>query len=484
MTATQESPTSTAEAPLASASSAASAAPAAGAAPSASADGSHLWRHFATMGDEKPVRVIESAEGCYLIDSEGNRLLDAIANLFCVNIGYSYGEEIGLVAAEQYAKLPYHSAWSSTHPAANALAAKVAELAPGDLDHVFFTPSGGESVEAAIKIARQYFHLKGENRFKVITRYNAYHGTSLGALSMIGIPAYRAPFEPMTPGGLRVRNTRRVGRPENETEEEFTAFLLDDLEQRILQEGPDTIALILMEPVQNHGGMLVPPKGYSAGVRALADRYGILLASDETITGWGRTGEWFASSRFETQPDIITTAKGLSSAYAVIGCAIASEKVFAPFREAGVSFTHGNTFGAHPVQSAVALKNLEIMERLDLNSHVKAKEEDLRSTLAAALEGFGIVRDLRGTGFFYAIEFANTKADGTPLTGEQLAKLYGKETLAKFEDEGVIFRLGTGGGIPVLSVCPPLVADQPEFDHMAAALRAVLPVLQAEFDAL
>ncbi|WP_349826962.1 aminotransferase class III-fold pyridoxal phosphate-dependent enzyme [Brevibacterium litoralis] len=440
-------------------------------------DGAHLWRHFAPMAD-KPSRVIESAEGCYLTDTEGNRLLDGIANLFCVNIGYSFGEEIGQAAAAQMAKLPYHSTWGSSHPTAVALAEKVASLAPGDLDHVFFTPSGGESVETAIKIARQYFRLKGENRFKVVSRYNAYHGTSLGALSVIGIPAYRQPFEPLLPGMVKVRNTRRVDRPAGETEEEFTQFLLNDLEERIVQEGPETIALILQEPVQNHGGMLVPPKGYSTGVRAIADKYGILVAADETITGWGRTGHWFASERFDVQPDIITTAKGLSSAYAVIGCAIASEKVYAPFREAGVSFTHGNTFGGHPVMCAIALKNLEIMEREALNAHVLAKETELRDTIAGALEGSKVVTELRGTGFFLSVEFANTKADGSPMTQDELTKLYGKATLALFEDEGVMFRLGTGGGIPTLSICPPLVADTPEFEHMARALTAVVPKIE------
>lgn len=445
----------------------------------------HLWRHFAEMAEAErsPLRVIVRGEGCYLFDADGNRFLDGLASLFCVNIGYSYGDEIGQAAQDQYAQLPYAANWGTTHPRAIELAEKVASLTPAGLDHVFFTPSGGESVEAAWKVARQYFRLRGENRWKAIARDMAYHGTSMGALSLMGIPAMRTPFEPLVASVAHVRNTKRYGRPADETEEEFTRSLLDDLEQRILSEDPDTIAMIIIEPVQNHGGMLTPPKGYPEGVRALADKYGILLVLDETITGFGRIGEWFGSTRYGFAPDIITTAKGLSSSYAVIGATIVSDEVFGAFAGDGISFLHGNTFGGHPVMAAVALKNLEIMERLDLPGHVRAKEAELEARLRT-LEAIPVVVDVRGAGFFWAVELDAHMPDGTPMTDDQLTAFYGADSLQHaLEREGILLRLSTDGGDPVLCIAPPLVADIAEFDVLVDGLHRVLTVVSAAVSA-
>jgi adenosylmethionine-8-amino-7-oxononanoate aminotransferase len=444
--------------------------------------GAHLWRHFSDMTttEKQPLRVMVKGEGCYLIDSEGNRFLDALSNLFCVNIGYSYGEELGQAALAQYRELGYHSNWGSTHPKAIELAHTLADLAPEGLDHVFFTPSGGESVEAAWKIAREYHHLRGEKRWKAIGRSMAYHGTTMGALSINGIPEIRSMFEPLLPGASHVRNTKRFGRPEKETEEEFTQFLLDDLEQRILAEDPATVAMIIMEPVQNHGGMLVPPAGYSAGVRALCDRYGILLVADETITAFGRCGAWFASERYEMKPDIITTAKGLSSAHAVIGAVITTDEVYSTFYVAGRKFTHGNTFGGHPVMAAVALRNIEIMQELDIPRHVAAKEDELRSKLES-LRALPIVEDVRGSGFFYAIELTSTDARGQRFSDTELARLYGDELLSdRLVDRGILLRLSLDGGDPVLCIAPPLIADSPEFDELVDGLRDVLSALSLD----
>ena len=434
------------------------------------------WRHFAEMGAAatKPPKVIVKGEGCYLIDSDGNRFLDGLSNLFCVNLGYSYGEELGEAALAQYRELGYHSNWGSTHPRAVELAGVIAELTPADLDHVFFTPSGGESVEAAWKIARQYYKLRGEHRWKAISRQTAYHGTTLGALSLIGIPEYRSDFEPLVPTAGLIRNTRRVGRPADESEEQFTAFLLDDLEFRIQAEGPDTVAMILMEPVQNHGGMLVPPAGYSKGVREIADKYGILVVADETITAFGRVGAWFASERYELEPDIITCAKGLSSAHAVIGAVAVGEKVYEPFRGKGASLLHGNTFGGHPVMTAVALKNIEIMKRLDLPNTVRANEAPLRAQLDT-LAGLPAVLEVRGAGHFYAVELTQHTASGRAMTHAEKLHLYGDALLAQpLEDRGVMLRISIDAGDPVVCVAPPLVAGQAEFDHLIGALRDVL----------
>ena len=284
----------------------------------------HLWLHFTRMqGYEVP--VIVRGEGCYLEDDNGKRYLDALAGLFAVNIGYSYGEEIGQAALEQMRELPVYTNWSYAHPRAIELAAELASLAPGDLNRAFFVSGGSEAVESAWKIARQYHSARGERRWKAVARRTAYHGTTMGALSINGIPALRAPFEPLVPDVVHVRNTNRYHRPLDETEDEFTAFLLDDLESAIEQAGPETVAMVIMEPVQNAGGSFTPPAGYFQGVREICDRYGILLCADEVITGFGRVGAWFASEKYDIRPDLITCAKGLSSAYAPIGAVLAPD---------------------------------------------------------------------------------------------------------------------------------------------------------------
>ena len=221
------------------------------------------------MGGDAEVPIIVRGDGCYLEDVNGRRYLDALAGLFSVNIGYGYGEEIGEAAAAQMRELPFYTNWSYAHPRAIELASEVASLTPGDLNRVFFVSGGSEAVESAWKLARQYYTARGkhERRWKAISRHIAYHGTTMGALSINGIPALRAPFEPLVPEVLHVRNTNRYHRPADETEAEFTAFLLDDLEQTIESAGPDTVAMVIMEPVQNAGGAFTPPEGDWRGVR-------------------------------------------------------------------------------------------------------------------------------------------------------------------------------------------------------------------------
>ncbi|HEX6490522.1 MAG TPA: aminotransferase class III-fold pyridoxal phosphate-dependent enzyme, partial [Gaiellaceae bacterium] len=284
----------------------------------------HLWLHFTRMGGyaKTEVPVIVRGEGCYLEDANGKRYLDALAGLFAVNIGYSHGEEIGQAALEQMRELPFYTNWSYAHPRAIELAAQVAELAPGDLTRVFFVSGGSEAVESAWKLARQYHSARGERRWKAVSRNVAYHGTTMGALSINGVAALRNPFEPLVPSVAHVSNTARYHRPADETEEEFTAWLLDDLKRTLEAEGPDTVAMMIMEPVQNSGGSFTPPKGYFQGVREICDRYGVLLCADEVITGFGRIGHFFASERYDVLPDIVTCAKGLSSAYASIGAVV------------------------------------------------------------------------------------------------------------------------------------------------------------------
>ncbi|HVW30016.1 MAG TPA: aminotransferase class III-fold pyridoxal phosphate-dependent enzyme, partial [Polyangiaceae bacterium] len=324
----------------------------------------HLWLHFTRMGVYRngEVPIIVRGDGCYLEDAHGKRYLDGLAGLFAVQIGYSFGDEIGQAAHAQMQELPFYTNWSYAHPRAIELAHEVAQLAPGDLNRVFFVSGGSEAIESAWKLARSYHLARGERRWKAIGRRTAYHGTTLGALSINGIAALKNEYEPLVPETQHVRNTNRYHRPAGETEEEFTELLLEELEQTIVAAGPQTVALVVMEPVQNAGGAFTPPAGYFQGVRAICDRYGILLCADEVITGFGRLGDWFGSAKYDIRPDLVTSAKGLSSAYASIGAVIASEKVFEPFSGEKAMYSHGITFGGHPVMCAIALKNIEIMK--------------------------------------------------------------------------------------------------------------------------
>jgi adenosylmethionine-8-amino-7-oxononanoate aminotransferase len=460
----------------------------------------HLWMHFTRMGgyDAGDVPIIVRGDGCYLEDANGRRYLDALAGLFSVNLGYGYGEEIGQAALDQMRELPFYTNWTYAHPRAIELAAEIASLAPGDLNRVFFVSGGSEAVESAWKLARQYYLARGETRlrahvgqtperdhdalvanlrtpprrYKAITRQTAYHGTTLGALSLTGIAAIRAPFEPLVPEVRNISNTNRYRRPEGETEAEFTAFLLDELERTIEMMGPETICLVHLEPVQNSGGAFTPPAGYFAGVRALCDEYDILLSADEVITGFGRVGAWFGSERYDIRPDIITSAKGLSSSYAAIGAVIATDRVMEPFLEQGSMYSHGITFGGHPVQCAVALKNIEIMKREKIVEHVRDNEETFRAKLATLLE-LPIIGDLRGAGFFWALELvkdAETKATFDDDECEALLRGYLSPALF---DAGLICRADDRGD-PVIQISPPLVAGEAEMDKIVGILGDVL----------
>ena len=434
----------------------------------------HLWLHFTRMGGygESEVPIIVRGEGCYLEDAGGKRYLDALAGLFAVQIGYSHGEEMGQAALEQMRELPFYTNWSYAHPRAIELAKAVAELAPGDLNRVFFVSGGSEAVESAWKVARQYFNLRGERRWKAVSRNVAYHGTTMGALSINGIPTLRAPFEPLVPEVAHCRNTGRYHRPSGESEEEFTAFLLDDLRETIEAAGPDQVALVIMEPVQNAGGALTPPRGYFRGVRALCDEYGILLCADEVITAFGRLGAWFGAELYDIRPDLVTCAKGLSSAYASIGAVIARDDVMAPFLEDTRMFSHGITFGGHPVAAAVALKNLEIMRREAIVEGVQANQDAFRRTLEQLLE-LPIAGELRGTGYFWALELVKDKETKAGFTDDECETLLRGFLSPRLFERGLICRADDRGD-PVVQISPPLVARQAEFDEIAGVLGDVL----------
>jgi len=441
----------------------------------------HLWLHFTRMssyteGEELP--IIVRGDGCYLEDINGKRYLDALAGLFAVNIGYGFGDEIGEAAAAQLRELPFYTNWSYAHPRAIELAAEVASLAPGDLNRVFFVSGGSEAVESAWKLARQYHAAQGERRWKVIGRRIAYHGTTMGALSINGIASLKTPFEPLVPDAHHVHNTNRYHRPPEETEAEFTAFLLEDLEGMIEQVGADTVAMVIMEPVQNAGGSYTPPEGYFQGVREICDRYGILLCADEVITGFGRVGAWFASERYDIRPDIVTSAKGLSSAHAAIGAVIARDAVMEPFTQGHSMYSHGITFGGHPVMAAIALKNIEIMKRERIVEHVAEKQDDFHKALSQLLD-LPIVGDLRGTGFFYALELVKDKETRETFSEEECETLLRGFLSPRLFEAGLICRADDRGD-PVVQISPPLVADQAEIDEIVSILGDVLTEASAK----
>jgi adenosylmethionine-8-amino-7-oxononanoate aminotransferase len=449
--------------------------------------------------ESSEVPIIVRGDGCYLEDMNGKRYLDALAGLFSVNIGYGYGEEMGEAAAAQMRELPFYTNWSYAHPRAIELANEVASLTPGDLNRLFFVSGGSEAVESAWKLARQYYAARGEQRsfiahapsepyrdfdaeqaaahvgerrWKAISRHIAYHGTTMGALSINGIPALRAPFEPLVPEVLHVRNTNRYHRPDGETEAEFTAFLLEDLEHTIEAAGPETICMVIMEPVQNAGGAFLPPEGYWRGVRELCDRYDILLCADEVITGFGRVGAWFGSERYDIRPDLMTIAKGLSSSYASIGAVVASDRVMEPFMRDTRMYSHGITFGGHPVASAVALKNIEIMKRDRIVEHVAATQDTFRAKLEELLE-LPIVGDVRGTGFFYAVELVKDKDTKATFDEDECETLLRQFLSPRLFERGLICRADDRGD-PVVQISPPLVAGQEEFDRIVSTLGDVL----------
>jgi adenosylmethionine-8-amino-7-oxononanoate aminotransferase len=435
----------------------------------------HLWLHFTRMGgyQDGEVPIIVRGDGCYLEDSKGKRYLDALAGLFSVNIGYGFGEEVGEAAAAQMRELPFYTNWGYAHPRAIELASEVASLTPGDLNRLFFVSGGSEAVESAWKLARQYYTARGDGRrWKAISRHVAYHGTTMGALSINGIPEIRAPFEPLVPEVLHVRNTNRYHRPPDETEPQFTAFLLDELEQTIIATGSDTVCMVIMEPVQNAGGSFTPPQGYWKGVREICDRYGILLCADEVITGFGRVGAWFGSERYDIRPDLMTIAKGLSSSYAAIGAVVASDRVMEPFMKDTSMYAHGITFGGHPVQSAIALKNIEIIKREQIVEHVAETQDTFRQTLEQLLD-LPIVGDVRGTGFFYAIELVKDKETRESFNDEECETLLRGFLSPRLFERGLICRSDDRGD-PVVQISPPLVAGQQEFDQIVSILGDVL----------
>ncbi|GAA1420604.1 aspartate aminotransferase family protein [Agrococcus citreus] len=433
----------------------------------------HLWMHFTRMANADQAPVIVRGEGAYIWDDRGKRYLDGLAGLFVNQLGHGR-IDLATVAAEQASTLAFFPLWSYAHPSAIDLADKLASLAPGELNRVFFTSGGSEAVESAWKLAKNYFKLTGKPmKHKVISRAIAYHGTTHGALSITGLPPLKSQFEPLVPSTFRVPNTNIYRAPlHGDDPEAFGRWAADQIAVAIEQEGPETVAAVFLEPVQNAGGCFPPPPGYFERVREICDEYDVLLVSDEVICAFGRLGTMFGAERYGYQPDIITCAKGLTSGYAPLGAMIASERLFEPFAEPGASFAHGYTFGGHPVATAVGLANLEIFEREGVLEHVRANEGAFRSTLEGLLD-LPIVGDVRGDGYFYGIELVKDKHTRETFDDDESERLLRGYLSGALFDAGLYCRADDRGD-PVIQLSPPLICDQRHFDEIGEILRSVL----------
>ncbi|SKH02631.1 Probable aminotransferase, class III [Mycobacteroides abscessus subsp. bolletii] len=434
----------------------------------------HLWGHFARHGAGIAPPIITRGEGVRIWDDRGKSYIDGLSGLFVVQAGHGRAE-LAQAAARQAEKLAYFPLWSYATEPAIELADRLAGYAPGDLNRVFFTTGGGEAVESAWKLAKQFFKLTGKpGKHKVISRAIAYHGTPQGALAITGLPAFKAPFEPLTPGGFRAPNTNfyRAPEPYAHDPKAFGQYCADRIAEAIEFEGPDTVAAVFLEPVQNAGGCFPPPPGYFERVREICDEYDVLLVSDEVICAFGRIGSMFACEDLGYQPDIVTCAKGMTSGYSPIGAMIATDRLFEPFNDGKTTFPHGYTFGGHTVSAAVALANLDIFEREGLNDRVRENAPVFRATLEK-LHDLPIVGDVRGEGYFYGIELVKDKAAKTTFSDEESERLLRGFLSAALWDAGLYCRADDRGD-PVIQLAPPLISGPREFEAIEQILRGVL----------
>lgn len=416
------------------------------------------WSKMADFQNQSPP-VIVTGEGPYAIDKDGNRFLDGVSGLFTTQIGYSHGKEIGEAAAKQLEELCFYPNWAATHPSALALTERILGLAPDRMSRVLLTSGGSESVESALKLVRQHFLAKGQPlKRKIIARRGAYHGCTMGALSLTGIPLSRVPFEPLDPNVRHAPNTHQRTCLYCHDKGGCTLTCADAIEQQILAEGPDTVAAVVVEPIQNGGG-LPPAEGYGAKIREICDKYGVLLWCDEVITGFGRVGAWFATDRLGFQADICTFAKGITSGYAPCGGVVFTEAVGEPLINADAMYAHGFTFGGHPLACAVSLANLEIMERLGVIDNVLANEDYYAAAMADVAASSELVVESRGKGYYHSLELTDN-ALTAPVAGAA-------------RKHGVIVRPDVRVK-PMVVTALPLICDRSQIDELAGALKAAL----------
>ncbi|MGI9607411.1 MAG: aspartate aminotransferase family protein [Acidimicrobiales bacterium] len=441
----------------------------------------HVWGHFSSLGrsvDGMP--IIERGEGCYVWDDRGNRYLDGLAGLYTTQIGYGR-PELAAAASEQTAQLGFFPMWTYAHPKGIELAARLANLAPGDLNRVFFTSGGSEAVESAFKLARQFFKETGQpERTKVISRDLSYHGTSMGALSITGLDFAKTPFEPLVPGAIKVPNTQDFQNTYTGDPDQLGVAAANVIEDAIVAAGPGTVAAVFLEPVQNAGGCFVPPDGYFQRVREICNEHGVLLVSDEVICAYGRLGHMFGADALGYQPDIITSAKGITSGHSPLGAMLVSDRLAEPFDGTDVAFQHGFTFAGHPVSCAVALANLDIIENEGLLENVLTHAADFRASLDR-LADLPIVSDIRGMGYFYGIELMKDAASGVHFSDAEAQDLLRGFVSLRLAELGLLCRADSRGE-PVIQLAPPIIAGPEQFDEMTNVIQQVLTEAMARMD--
>ncbi len=418
----------------------------------------HPFTHGSGLA-AKGARVITRADGVWLMDSDGNRILDGMAGLWCVNIGYGR-EELAEVAARQMRELPYYNTFfQTTHVPAIALAQKIAELAPGDLNNVFFAGSGSEANDTNIRMVRTYWAEKGKpEKSVIIARRNGYHGSSMGSASLGGMAPMHAQ------GGMPIPDIHHIGQPNWWAEggemspEEFGLMRARELEQAIAELGEDRVAAFIAEPVQGAGGVIVPPSTYWPEIQRICDEHEILLIADEVICGFGRTGNWFGSQTLDIRPDIMTIAKGLSSGYQPIGGSIVSDEVASVI--AGTEFNHGYTYSGHPVAAAVALENLRIMEEEQIIETVRDKTGPYLAEKWRGLADHPLVGEARIVGMMASIALTPDKASRASFAADAgTAGFICRERC--FANNLVMRHVGDR-----MIISPPLVISEEEIDTL------------------
>jgi putrescine aminotransferase len=425
----------------------------------------HPFTHGAGLA-EKGVRVVTRAEGCWLTDSDGNRILDGMAGLWCVNIGYGRSE-LADAAHRQMLELPfYNTFFQTTHVPALNLAAKLAELAPGDLNHVFFASSGSEANDTNLRLVRTYWQEKGQpERQVVISRWNAYHGSSVGSGSLGGMKGMHAQ------GGMPIPGIHHIDQPNWWSEGGFAtpeAFGLERaqaLETAILEIGPEKVAAFIAEPIQGAGGVIVPPETYWPEIQRIAKKYGILLIVDEVICGFGRTGNWFGSQTYDIQPDIMTVAKGLSSGYQPIGASIVTDEVAKVIEN--TEFNHGYTYSGHPVACAVALENLRILEEEGIVDRVRDETAPYLKERFESLADHPLVGEVKIVGMMGSLALTPDKVTRAPFAEPGTAGLICRERC--FANNLIMRHV-----YDRMVISPPLVISKDEIDTLVDRARKSL----------
>ena len=432
-----------------------------------SPDLSRLLPHFtsAKYWRSGAAPVFARGEGCYLWDHAGNKYLDTLAGLFVVQIGHGR-TDIAKAMSEQAEQLAFFPSWSATTPVTLEAASLITDLAPGDLDAVFFVSSGSEANESAIKFARQYQQAVGRpTKTGVISRIDSYHGTSMGALSATGLKPVREPFLPLLPGFTHVPNT--LGYSDGVE----AARVVED---EILRRGAEQVGMVIAEPVQNGGGALVPPAGYWRELRRICDRYGVLLVADEVICGFGRLGAWFGSEVVDAEPDMITFAKGATSGYAPIGGVLVRRPVVEKVLDSPAgSFLHGATWGGHPVVMAAAVANITAMREERVIENVARNAPLFEARLHDLAETHDQVMDVRGTGYLYALALGHSRSEGREYSEEETKRAVYEVLPESALEAGLHLRVDDRGGAKIM-LSPPLVATTTELDEMIAGVSQVL----------